>query len=365
MIRELVHVSASLREDGGGAAHLGRVIGRALRRYASRRGLAFRGLHLPASDGHPALDGYTSFGGSRVRLAAAVAALQLPGRGRRRLIVFDHPGPARIQGWLPRPLRASYAIWVHGIDVWRELPSDLARALERADRVVTGSRTTVERAKPFLPAACRIEVVHPAIEAEGGGVVDAALLERVGTGFALIVSRLPGSERYKGHDELLDAWPAVRERVPSARLIVVGDGADRGRLEARARELGLAEAVLFTGFVDAPTLAELYRRCALFVLPSRDEGFGLVYLEAMAAEKPCVALAGTAPAEFLAEGETGRLVTAGDGEALASALAGLFADPAQARRMGAAGRRRFERDFTRDAFDERFSALLDRLATVG
>jgi len=362
LIDELIHVSASLREDGGGAAHFGRVISRALRRFASRHGLAFRGLHLPAGDGHPALDGYESFGGSRLRLAARVAALQLGPRGRHRLLLFDHPGPARIQGWLPVSRRSRYAVWILGIDVWRDLPADLHRSLAAADRVVAISRVTVERARPFLPAGCRIEVVHPGIEATAsGGEVDPLLLDRLGEGFVLSVSRLPGRERRKGHDELLEAWAAVRQRVPRARLVVAGDGPDRARLVARARELGLADCVEFIGWVSGATRSELYRRCALFALPSMDEGFGLVFAEAMATGRPCVAWSGTAPAEIFRDGEEGRLVPAGQLDSLAAAIGELLGDAALRDRLGKGGRKRFEDEFSESAFERRVAALLDRL----
>ena len=93
--------------------------------------------------------------------------------------------------------------------------------------------------------------------------------------------------------------PPLLAARPGARLVVAGDGDDRPRLEARAAALGLGGAVLFTGFVSEATLAELYRRAAVFVMPSLGEGFGLVYLEAMRAGKPCVAARGSAAEEVV------------------------------------------------------------------
>jgi phosphatidylinositol alpha-1,6-mannosyltransferase len=360
-VRELVHVSASLREDGGGAAHFGRLLGRASRRFASRHGLRFRG-HLPDSDGGAVLDGYRSFGGSFLRLAGALAALQLRSPARRALL-FDHPGPARIQGWLPASTRSRFTVAILGIDVWRPLTGDRARSLARAHSLLAISRTTAKRAEAFLPGGCTIDCVHPGIEVSAAGEeAERQLLADAG-GYVLVVSRLDRSERYKGHDELLDAWPELQRGVPSARLLIAGEGDDRPRLEARARELGLEASVTFTGAVDAATRAALYRQAAVFAMPSRDEGFGLVFVEAMAAGIPCVALAETAPAEIIVSGETGILVRQQDRAALTAALGQLLTEPQRAHAMGQAGRARFEAEFTADAFEKRLEPVLERLVS--
>lgn len=364
--RALVHVSANLREDGGGAARLGRALGRALRRYGARHGLRLAGLHLGADDGGAALDGYRSFGGGRSAFAAGVALRALRGGA----LWFDHPGPARVAGLLPAPARARYLVTLLGVDAWRAPDGAGRRALAHARAVVAISRHTAERAAPHLPASCRVEVVHPGLEdVRPGGVPDPTALAAAGERFVLMVARMSAAERYKGHDELLEAWRALTadaaadDRGP--RLVLVGDGDDRERLATKARELGLRDAARFTGAVDAATLDELYRRAAAFVLPSRDEGFGLVFLEAMRAGRACLALAGTAPAEIVVEGETGDLVAAQEPPALAAGLARLLADPERTRRLGAAGRARYEREFTFEAFERRLEPVLERLVGEG
>jgi len=361
VIRELVHVSANLRLDGGGAAHLGRVIGRAMRRYCSLHGIAFRGLHLPTSDGHPALDGYASFGGSQARLAAALLRLQIAGAGRRALL-FDHAGPARAQAYLPTMRRSRYAVFLLGIEAWRPLERDRRRGLATAFRLLPISQTTLERARPFLPTTENAQIVHPGLEpASGAGHPDAACLSRVGRGFVLTVSRLSAREGYKGQRELIEVWPALQASHPEARLVIVGDGDERPALEERIRSLGLEGSIVLTGFVAPATLAALYRRAALFAMPSREEGFGLVFLEAMAAARPCVALADTAPAEIVVEGVTGLLVDASNSGSLTAALAGLLADPERAATMGAAGLERYLEHFTFEQFERRFAPTLDEI----
>jgi phosphatidylinositol alpha-1,6-mannosyltransferase len=362
VIEGIVHVSANLRLDGGGAAHFGRLCGGTLRAYCERRGLLFRGLHLAPSDADPDLDGYQSYGGVHSRLAFGAALRQLAAP-RRWALFFDHLGPARLESYLPAGRRAAYDVAILGIEVWQPLGRDRRRALAGARRVIAISRHTVERARPYLPAGCAVSVVWPAIEERWPtGAVDQECLARAGEGFVLAVGRMPGSERYKGHDELLEALAALRPVRPAARLVFAGDGDDRPRLEERSRELGLRDSVFFTGAVSEATLRELYGRAAVFALPSRGEGFGLVFLEAMRAGKPCVAYAGTAPAEIVVDGETGLLVPALDRDALVAALDGLLAAGERARRMGEAGRRRWRELFTPEAFARRLEPEIDRLA---
>ena len=270
---------------------------------------------------------------------------------------------ARIAALLPPPVRPRYLVWMYGIEVWRPLSGSRSRALRQATvRLATSSHTVVEaRAvnRDFGP----VEVLPLCLEERApAGEVDGTLLDRAGHGFLLIVGRMAASERYKGHDQLLQAMT----RLPSAgharpRLIIAGDGDDRRRLEALSASLGLSGEVLFTGFVSEATLAELYARAAVFVMPSRGEGFGLVYLEAMRAGRPCVAARASAAAEIVADGETGLLVDPLDPEAIAGALGRLLAAPNLARAMGEAGRRRLERQFTPRRFRERLWPLLDRL----
>jgi phosphatidylinositol alpha-1,6-mannosyltransferase len=357
--RDLVLVSAGLSLDGGGSALLGRLCATAAAGYCRERGLGFRVLHL-GEDHTGGLDmaggmAVRSFGGDQKALALAVLAEQM--RRPRPALLFDHLGPARTQALLPRALRSPYLLFLLGIEVWGDLTWDRRRALAGATLRIAISEHTRRRARerhPWLPA---VDVLPLALEERApSGEVDSGLLERLGTGFLLIVGRMAASERYKGHDELLEAMPQVLARHPDARLVVAGGGDDRGRLEARAAALGLDGRAVFTGYVSEATLAELYRRSAAFVMPSRNEGFGLVYLEAMKAGKPCVAARGSAAEEIVADGQTGLLVEPGPAP-LAAALAILLDDPARATRLGEAGRRRWEEQLSFARFREALASL--------
>lgn len=366
---DLVLVSAGLELDGGGRAAAGRLLVESAARWAASRSRHLAVFHLgneaPLDPSIPV----RHFHGSQQALAAALWRLQWRRRASPRpALLFDLLGPARAQAFLPRRLASPYAVMLLGIEVWRPLSWTRCRALAGARFRLAISRATLERARPFLPPRAReAHVLHLALEDRpASGAPDAGLLAEVGEGFLLLVGRMTASERYKGHDELLAALPLLAGRcgaasLPSPRLVVAGDGDDRPRLEDRARALGVAASVTFTGFVSEATLAELHRRAAALVMVSRGEGFGLVYLEAMRAAKPCVAARGGAAEEVIADGATGLLVTPGVEEELVSALSRLLADPALARRLGDAGRRRFEERFSHQAFDRSFAAHLDTL----
>jgi phosphatidylinositol alpha-1,6-mannosyltransferase len=177
-----------------------------------------------------------------------------------------------------------------------------------------------------------------------------------GTPFAgpriLTVSRLTAADRYKGIDTLIEALPILRRVCPFALLRVVGDGDDLPRLRALAAARGIAGAVEFTGSISDEALRAEYATCELFALPSRKEGFGLVYLEAMTHGKPCVgARAGGVPE--VVNDDVGQLVEYGNVPELAAALADLTRHPVDSEVV-----RRHAASFAFPAFQARLGAAL-------
>jgi phosphatidyl-myo-inositol dimannoside synthase len=239
-----------------------------------------------------------------------------------------------------------------GIESWRQLRGVRAMALRRARLAVAISSHTEREFRRNNPGFTdlQVEICHPAAPVLADGVATSV----EGRRFALIVGRLAADERYKGHDLLLDVWPAVERDVPGATLVVAGGGDDESRLRARVLAEGLQRAVTFTGTLDPQALAALYRTCTMFVLPSRGEGFGLVLLEAMSAGRACIAGPGAAE-EIVEDGVTGLIVNPDDHPAIVAAIVRLFTDAALRERFGAAGQvrarevfglRRFVRDLT-------------------
>lgn len=148
----------------------------------------------------------------------------------------------------------------------------------------------------------------------------------------------------KGHRYLVDAWRTISGKNPNARLVIVGDGPLREPLTAYAKEMGLPEKIIFTGWRrDVP---DFFEAADLYVQPSLWEGFGLVLLEAMLAERSIVASRVSAIPEIVADGETGILVPPRDSYALADAICRLLEDADLRRDMGKAGKQRAEHAFT-------------------
>ncbi len=151
----------------------------------------------------------------------------------------------------------------------------------------------------------------------------------------LFIGRL---RRYKGVDWVMRAMPLVRERVPGARLVVVGDGPFRGSLERAARRLGVAEAVEFRGFLARPDKVRALQQAWVLVQPSPKEGWGLTVVEAGACGTAVVAADSPGLRDSVRRDETGLLVPYGDDAGLAGALACVLSDAARRARLEEAGR---------------------------
>jgi glycosyltransferase involved in cell wall biosynthesis len=204
--------------------------------------------------------------------------------------------------------------------------------------------------------AVRIRVVYEGVPdrpALSGG--RAALLELGVPEGCPVVGNVAALTDHKDHATLIEAAALLRRRVPEARFVCVGEGELRPRLETLARERGLLDRWIFAGFRH--DLDRLIPAFTVFCLSSHMEGLGTSLLDAMAFGRPVVATAAGGIPEAVEDGVTGRVVPVRDPAALADALAEALADPARARAMGGAGRRRFEERFTADLMvDETLSA---------
>jgi glycosyltransferase involved in cell wall biosynthesis len=241
----------------------------------------------------------------------------------------------------------------------------LERMLSRAsDALLAVSGSVREHVAERLAIAPeRVDVILNGVEAERfAGLDPAAARAKFGLAPGRPVAGIVGRiSQQKGQEDFLRAARLLADRFPEALFLVVGSADDDkllARTQALAGELGLGDAVRFTGHVtDMPAL---YAALDVLVAPSRWEGFGLMLVEAMAAGKPIVASAVGAIPEVLGGSGAGILVPPADPAALAQAVAPLLADPGARAAMGAAGRERAG-DFSWEASGRRLAAVYDRI----
>ncbi len=214
--------------------------------------------------------------------------------------------------------RLSYDLVAHGIEVWQK-PGLMQRlALRRARRVLCVSDYTRRRLLEVtgLPAS-KTCVLHNGLDCHFQ--IPASATAPASPPLILTVSRLCRSDAYKGIDVLIEAMALLRARVPAARLRIVGQGDDMRRLRRLADKHALGSAVEMPGHVSDADLERSFRECSVFSLPSTGEGFGLVFIEAMAQGRPCVGASAGGIPEVISP-ESGLLVPPNDPAALATAL---------------------------------------------
>jgi rhamnosyl/mannosyltransferase len=234
--------------------------------------------------------------------------------------------------------------------LWKPLLTHVRR---RAQRVIVASPPMVELIAADDVPGLQPHVIPFGIDLSAIDPPDTVPCDDGAEPFMLSVGRLVS---YKGFEYLI----AALANVPTARLVLVGDGPLRVWLRQQAVKYNVHTRVEFAGEVSGTQLAELYRRCAVFVLPSVSlaEAFGMVQLEAMAYGKPVVSTALPTGVPWVnRHGETGLIVPPRSSQALAHALNTLLASPALRHRMGAAGRRRVEKEFTVELMVRRYAGI--------
>jgi len=292
--------------------------------------------------------------------ATAVRAASRHGK----VVLAAHPnlGPVAQAMKIVAP-RLRTIICTHGVEVWEPLPALRGLALRHADAVLAPSQDTANHVVEQHVRRERIHVLpwalDPEFEAMPANTPPAKLPPGYPEGRVILtVGRWLAKERYKGMDTLITALPRLLTSWPELQLLAVGDGDDRAWLEDLAEQNGVNRHVHFLTDLTFEQLSACYEACEMFVLPSRGEGFGLVYLEAMARGKPVIGGAHGGAPEVIEDGVTGYLVPHGDAAQLATSIQTLLSDPALAQKMGGRGRQRVEREFRFSVFAKSLKKIL-------
>jgi len=265
------------------------------------------------------------------RLAYVLAALRAArAHGRIDVVFCGHLFVAPLAAIVARLARARLWVQVHGIEAWQELSGLHRRSVEAAALVTSVSRHTRRRLLRWVDIEpARVKILPNTVEQRfQPGPKPDHLLERHAARGKLVlmtVSRLAASERYKGHDRVIRSLPRVLSEHPDTIYIVVGDGDDRPRLEMLAAQCGVTEKVRFIGQVPRDELPDYFRLADVFVMPSTGEGFGIVFLEAMATGIGVIGGNQDGSVDALCDGALGILVEPEDREELASAICAALA----------------------------------------
>jgi glycosyltransferase involved in cell wall biosynthesis len=277
---------------------------------------------------------YTCAGTVPMQLRTVLYSAQLTQAAfqeRPDLIILSHANFGVLAAPLKRWLGIPFWTIAHGTEVWNIHNRAKAHSLRQADRILAVSHYTRDRllAEEALPPE-QIGLLPNTFERDRfqPGPKPPHLLARYGLRseqpVLLTVARLDALQPYKGYDQLLYALLPIREAVPDVHYLIVGTGSDRDRVERLITQLHLQACVTLTGFVPDAELCDHYNLCDVFAMPSRGEGFGIVYLEALACGKPCLGGNQDGAIDALKNGELGVLVPPEDRAQIATQLIHLL-----------------------------------------
>ncbi len=252
----------------------------------------------------------------------------------------------------------AYVCWAHGEELAtarssRELTALTGWVYRLSKGALANSRNTARLLEAYGMPASKVHVVYPAVDAERfrPDVDGRSLRERFAAGGDVVLLSVGRLQRRKGHDVAIRAIAALRPELPGLRYVIAGDGEERAHLERLVAENGLDRIVSFAGVVPDEEMPRLYAASDIFLLPNREddrdiEGFGIVFLEAAATGRPSIGGNSGGVPEAVIDGVTGLLVDGSNVESVAAAIRRLATSPEERARMGDAGRRRVQAEFT-------------------
>lgn len=370
---DIVFVITTTSEDQGGISAVNRMLIPTLVAIAEERDLRIALLSMQGTDADRPTElasqhFYRGFEGRRALFAAAL----LRWSRHRPVFLFERVGLARTLLPLALGRMARMVIFAHGSENWKAVRLMESLSISLSELIITNSLFTLRKMEArfggLRAVACPLGLsasfplrATPPVPSAGTLVYEACDGRRheLGDRVLLLVGRLHPAERMKGHDRLIRVLPQVLARHPNAQLMFCGPGTDREWIVDLAREANVASSVFIPGFVHGQVLEELYARCFAFIMPSTQEGFGLVYLEAMNSAKACVGCIGDGAQEVIRDGETGYLLRdAQSSEELVNVLFKLLDDPQRTVSLGLNGFERLHQRFTVQHFRSRFKRIL-------
>lgn len=355
-IPSVLLAAESLAPGNGGICRVARLMARVLAKEHAQGRIRVEALALSDAKQSVGLWPFpvTTCNRSRLRFVWEVQKA----RWRQSHVIYDFAGIARAHRFAGG-VRKPFATWMHGIEVWEGARKEHLQSVQAADLVFSNSAFTRGRTDALYGGLSEAKLCWLATEEDVAG----PLRERAPGHTVMILGRMDSSnaaryKRYKGHEQLTDCWHEVVAAVPDARLLIVGGGPGKSEVMAHAKASPAADSIEFRGFVPDSVMPEVFAESDVFAMPSRGEGFGLVYIEAMRNRLPVIASKHDAAPEVNIEGVTGYNVDLDQAGQLPARIIHLLTNPADARRMGEAGMARWKQHFRFSSFRDRFLPLL-------
>ena len=257
---------------------------------------------------------------------------------RPNLVITTHINFTIAAYWLKHLADIPYWTVAHGVEAWNIQRPALQTALRNADRILAVSSYTRDRLlKEQNLNPNKISLLPNTFDANRFQIASKPtyLLERHGLRaeqpIVLTLARLAAAEQYKGYDKMLEALPQIRQTIPNIHYIIIGKGDDRARIEQLIHQRQLQNCVTLAGFIADSEICDYYNLCDVFAMPSKGEGFGIVYLEALACGKPTLAGDRDGSVDALCHGKLGALVDPDDhckiAQTIIQILQGTYANP--------------------------------------
>jgi phosphatidyl-myo-inositol dimannoside synthase len=348
----------------GGVQRVGRHICATVASFSSEQGERYQFLSL--NDPIGTLD-----------LKVGDIRFQLKGFGRRkinfvlsilaaarktRIAILGHPNLAAF-GIVFKILRppVRYSVVTYGTDIWFRQPLLTSYGFSSAHRITALTKFTAGKiTELYKIPQTKIVCLPPALDPDFSAFNPSStpsVLPYPRVPILLTVARLAKSED-KGVDKVITALPAILAEQPESRYIVVGQGDDLPRLQRLAMTTGVADHVLFEDRASDNEVRQYYAACDVYVMPSRLEGFGIAFIEAMALGKPVIGGRHGGTPDLVEEGVNGFLVDHSDVKTLARRIIELLRDKTLRLRMGEAGRNCVGENYTFEHFRQRLMSVL-------
>jgi len=265
-------------------------------------------------------------------------------------MIYDHIGLARAA---PRVsvLKRDYSVWIHGSEVLRNMTRCRISALKNAKCVLVNSNFTLQQ---FEEKYFKLPNVHVCPLATENPLNEKKIENSVNPPTVGILSRISNDGFMKGHVHLINSWPKVLEKIPDAKLIIAGEGNGLKILRSYVSQSPVSQNIEILGRLDGNALETFWQRTDVLAMPSKVEGFGLVYVEAMQRSIPVIASIHDAGNEVNLDGVTGFNVNLDEPDTLAAALINLLGDYELREKMGKAAHAHWDVNYQFSAFKTRF-----------